>query len=550
MVGYVRPLLLVLLAAVGFVVLIACLNVANLMLARSTVRAREFAIRAALGATQARVVRQLLAESVLLGLIGGAIGLLLASWGTRAALATLPSTLPRAEQIGLDTRVLIFTAGTAILAGILFGLTPALKMSRGATNETLKEGGRSSTGSRHRAQGVFVVAEMAMALVLLTGSGLMVRSLVRLWQVDPGFDPHHVMSFGLTPPPSVLTAGADGIRAHFRELNRRLGAIPGVEAVAQTSGAAPLDSDDEQLFWLEGQAKPANDNDMNWAIAYIVDPDYLKIMKTPLLAGRFFSPQNDEHSPTVVVVDEVFAKKFFPGQDAIGKRIHLKTGNQLAEIIGVVAHVKQWGLDSDDTQQLRAELYIPEVQMPDDYIKSVSSTGFVVRVAGDPAASFGSVRHVAQEMSDQQVIYGEETMEQVVSRSIASHRFLMILLAAFATLAVILAGVGIYGVVSYVVGQRTHEIGVRMALGAQRTDVLRLILGGGARLVLSGIVLGVLGAAALTRVMAAQLFMVSASDPLTFVAVSLLLLFVALMACYVPARRAANVDPTVALRYE
>jgi len=550
MVGYVRPLLLVLLAAVGFVLLIACLNVANLMLARSTVRAREFAIRAALGATKARVVRQLLAESVLLGLIGGAIGLLLASWGTRAALSTLPSTLPRSDQIAIDTRVLIFTAGSAILAGILFGLTPALKMSRGATNETLKEGGRSNTGRRHRAQGVFVVAEMAMALVLLAGAGLMVRSLVRLWQVDPGFDPHHVMSFGLTPPPSVLTANADGIRAHFRELNRRLSAIPGVEAVAQTSGAAPLDYDDEQLFWLEGQAKPANDNDMNWAIDYIVDSDYLKIMKTPLLAGRFFSAENDERSPRVVVVDEVFAKKFFPGQDAVGKRIHLKSGDQLAEIIGVVAHVKQWGLDTDDTEQLRAQLYIPGVQMPDDYTGSVSSTAFVIRVAGDPAASFASVRHVAQEMSDQQVIYGEETMEHVVSRSIASQRFLMILLAAFAALAVILASVGIYGVVSYLVGQRTHEIGVRMALGAQRADVLRLILGGGARLVLTGIVIGVLGAIALTRVMASQLFKVSASDPLTFVAVSLLLMFVALMACYVPARRAANVEPTVALRYE
>jgi len=550
MVGYVRPLLLVLMAAVGFVLLIACLNVANLMLARSTVRAREFAIRAALGATKARVVRQLLAESVLLGLIGGAIGLLLASWGTRAALSTLPSTLPRSDQIAIDTRVLIFTAGSAILAGILFGLTPALKMSRGATNETLKEGGRSNTGRRHRAQGVFVVAEMAMALVLLAGAGLMVRSLVRLWQVDPGFDPHHVMSFGLTPPPSVLTANADGIRAHFRELNRRLSAIPGVEAVAQTSGAAPLDYDDEQLFWLEGQAKPANDNDMNWAIDYIVDSDYLKIMKTPLLAGRFFSAENDERSPRVVVVDEVFAKKFFPGQDAVGKRIHLKSGDQLAEIIGVVAHVKQWGLDTDDTEQLRAQLYIPGVQMPDDYTGSVSSTAFVIRVAGDPAASFASVRHVAQEMSDQQVIYGEETMEHVVSRSIASQRFLMILLAAFAALAVILASVGIYGVVSYLVGQRTHEIGVRMALGAQRADVLRLILGGGARLVLTGIVIGVLGAIAFTRVMASQLFKVSASDPLTFVAVSLLLMFVALMACYVPARRAANVEPTVALRYE
>lgn len=550
MVGDVRPLLLVLLAAVGFVLLIACLNVANLMLARSTVRAREFAIRAALGATQARVVRQLLLESVLLAVIGGAIGLIFATWGTRAALAALPSTLPRAEQIGLDTRVLIFTAVIALMAGILFGLTPALKMSRTATNEALKEGGRNGSGTRHRAQGIFVVTEMAMALVLLAGAGLMVRSLIRLWQVDPGFDPHHVMSFGLTPPPSVLTASADGIRAHFRELNRRMAAIPGVEAVAQTSGAAPLDYDDEQLFWLEGQAKPANDNDMNWAIDYIVDADYLKIMKTPLLAGRFFNAQDDEHSPKVVVIDDVFAKKFLPGQGPVGKRIHLKNGNAVAEIVGVVSHVKQWGLDSDDAQQLRAELYIPEVQMPDDYIKATASTAFVVRVAGDPVASLASVRHVVHEMSDQQVIYGEQTMEQVVSRSIASHRFLMILLAAFAFMAVILASVGIYGVVSYVVGQRTHEIGVRMALGAQRTDVLRLILRSGARLVVTGIIIGVVGAIALTRLMASQLFMVSASDPLTFVAVSLLLVFVAWMACYVPAQRAAKVDPTVALRYE
>jgi predicted permease len=550
MVGHVEPLLLVLLAAVGFVLLIACLNVANLMLARSTVRAREFAIRVALGASKGRVVRQLLAESVLLALLGGAIGLLFASWGTRAALAMLPGTLPRAEQIGMDTHVLIFTSAAAILAGILFGFTPALNMSRSATSDTLKEGGRSGSGTRHRAQGVFVVSEMAIALVLLAAAGLMVRSLVRLWQVDPGFDPHHVMSFGLTPPPSVLMGNAQGIRAHFRELNRRLSVIPGVEAVAQTSGAAPLDYDDEQLFWLEGQAKPANDNDMNWAIAYIVDPDYLRIMKTPLLAGRFFSAQNDEHSPKVVVVDEVFAKKFFPGQDAVGRRMHLKTGDQLAEIVGVVGHVKQWGLDRDDTEQLRAEIYIPLMQMPDDYTKSTNSTVIVVRVAGDPAASFASVRHVVQEMSSEQVIYGEQTMEQVVSRSVAGQRFSMILLGAFAVLALILASVGIYGVVSYVVGQRTHEIGVRMALGAQRTDMLRLILAGGARLVLTGIGIGLLGAAALTRLMASQLFMVSATDPLTFVAVAVVLVVVALAACYFPARRAARVEPMVALRYE
>ena len=551
MVGDVRPVLLVLLAAVGFVLLIACVNVANLMLARSNLRAREFAIRSALGATQGRVVRQLLVESVLLAAVGGAIGLLLAVWGTSAALATLPRTLPRVEQIGVDLHVLVFTAVAALVAGILFGLTPALKMSRGITSQVLNEGGRSGAGGiRHRAQGIFVVMEMAMALVLLVGAGLMVRSLLRLWHVDPGFDPHHVVSIGVTPTPSVLNGNADSIRAYFRDFSRRLEAIPGVQAVAQTSGAAPLDYDDETLFWLEGQPKPANDNDMNWAIDYIVDSDYLKVMRTPLRAGRFFTSRDDEHSPLVVVVDKVFAQKFFPGQSAIGKRIHLRGVDRLAEIVGEVDHVKQWGLDSDDVQSLRAEIYMPAMQMPDEYIKSTGSTVFVLRSKGNASALFADIRRVSQQLSNEQVIYGEETMDQVVARSLATQRFSMILLGTFAVLAMILASVGIYGVISYIVGQRTHEIGVRMALGARKLDVLQLILGHGARLVLIGVVLGVGGAVALTRVMTSQLFMISSTDPLTFIAVSAVLVLVSLTACYIPARRAARVDPMVALRYE
>jgi len=551
MVGNVRPVLLLLLAAVGFVLLIACVNVANLMLARSNLRAREFAIRSALGATPGRVIRQLLAESILLAAISGAVGLLFAVWGTRAALAMLPSTLPRVEQIGVDLHVLIFTGAAALLAGVLFGLTPALKMSRGSASQALKEGGRSGIGGiRHRAQDIFVVTEIAMALVLLVGAGLMVRSLVRLWQVDPGFDPRHVISIGLSPAPSVLGGSAASIRSYFRDLNRRLEAIPGVQAVAQTSGAAPLDYDDERLFWLEGQPKPTNDNDMSWAIAYIVDPGYLKVMRTPLRAGRFFTSQDDEHSPLVVVVDKVLAQKFFPGQSAIGKRIQLKGTDRLAEIVGEVEHVKQWGLDRDDAQSLRAELYIPAMQMPDDYVKGAGSTAFVVRSTNNPSALFASIRLVSQQMSNEQVIYGEETMDQVVARSMATQRFSMSLLGVFAVLAMILASVGIYGVISYIVGQRTHEIGVRIALGAQKLDVLQLILGQGARLVLIGVVLGLVGALALTRVMASQLFMVSRADPLTFVAVAALLAMVALTACYVPARRAAKVDPMVALRYE
>src|SRR5215469_6430023 len=548
-VGDVKPVLLVLLAAVGCVLLIACVNVANLMLARSNARAREFAIRTALGATQGRVIRQLLAESVLLASVSGALGLLLAAWGTRAALAIVPSRLPRAEQIGTDIRVLIVTSATALLAGILLGLTPALNMVRTAANETLKEGGRG-VAPRHRAQGIFVVAEMAMAVVLLVGAGLMVRSLMRLWQVDPGFDPQQVLSFGLAPPSSVLSSSAGTIRAHFRELNRRLAAIPGVEAVAQTSGAAPLEYDDELLFWLEGQPKPANDNDMDWAIDYIVDPDYLRAMRTPLRAGRFFTPQDDENSPPVVVVDEVFARKFFPGQAAVGKRIHLKTSNRTAEIVGVARHVKQWGIASDDSQSVRAELYIPAMQMPDDYVKTTSSTAYVVRAKRDASSSFAWIRRVVQGMSNEQVMYGEETMDQVVARSVATHRFLMILLSVFAGFALILANIGIYGVISYVVGYRIHEIGIRMALGAQRLDVLRLILGQGTWLISVGIVIGIAGAFALTRAMASQLFRVSATDPLTFLTVSGALVLVALAACYIPARRAAKVDPMVALRYE
>ena len=551
MVGDVRPVLLVLLAAVGFVLLIACVNVANLMLARSNLRAREFAIRSALGATHGRMVRQLLAESILLAAMSGALGLLLAVWGTRAGLAVLPSTLPRMERIGVDLHVLIFTGAAALVAGILFGLTPALKMSRGATSQALNEGGRTGAGGmRHRAQGVFVVTEMAMALVLLVGAGLMVRSLLRLWQVDPGFDPHHVVSFGLTPAPSVLNGNADTIRAYFRDFNRQLEAIPGVQAVAQTSGAAPLDYDDERLFWLAGQPKPANDNDMNWAIDYIVDPGYLKVMRTPLRAGRFFTSQDDEHSPLVVVVDTVFANKFFPRQSVVGQRIHLNGTDQLAEIVGEVGHVKQWGLGSDDTQSLRAQLYIPQMQMPNDYIKGTVSTAFVVRSTSNPSALFADIRRVNKQMNNEQVIYDEETMDQVVARSLATERFSMSLLGAFAALAMILASVGIYGVISYIVGQRTHEIGVRMALGAQKLDVLQLILGQGARLVLIGIAIGIAGALALTRVMASQLFIISSTDPLTFLVVSAVLIVVALMACYIPARRAAKVDPMVALRYE
>ncbi len=549
-VGHVRPLLLVLLAAVGFVLLIACVNVANLLLARATGRTREFAVRAALGASQARVVRQLLTESVLLALVGGGLGLLLAAWGTRAALGVLPTALPRAEQVGLDPHVLLFTFAISLFAGVFFGLTPALRTSRPDLQETLKRGGRGASGARHITQGVFVVVEIALALVLLIGAGLTIRSLTKLWNVDPGFNPHNVLTFGLSLPPSMMGATPDAIRGAFREFDDKLAGVPGVQAVSQTWGAIPLGDDDEQLFLLEGQPKPTNENDMNWAIDYIVEPNYLKAMGIPLLRGRFFTALDNEHAPLVVVIDDVFAQKYFPNQDPIGKRINLNRFPQLAEIVGVVGHVNQWGLATDDQQTLRSDLYIPCLQMPNDFVAVAPSGSAVVVRASNTAGLLDSVRHISAQMSNQQVIFGAQTMDSLVADSVASQRFTMILLVVFAVLALCLATVGIYGVISYVVGQRGREIGIRMAMGAQPRDILRLILGRGGKLAAFGVAVGLAAALGLTRLMASLLYGVGATDPLTFGGVAVLLTLVALAACYVPARRATKVDPIEALRYE
>ncbi len=550
-VGGLRSILLVLLGSVGFVLLIACVNVANLLLARSTSRTREFAIRAALGASQRRVLWQLLAESVVLALTGGALGLLLASWGTRAALSVLPTALPRAEEIGLDARVLLFTLAISLLAGVLFGLAPALKMSPVNLQGTLNESGRGMSGTRHRVQGVFIVAEMAMALVLLCGAGLMIRSLTRLWNVDPGFNARNVLTVGLSLPPSMMTASPDAIRAAFRDFDHKMASIPGVEVVSQTWGAMPMGYDDEQTFWFEGQPKPANENEKNWGLDYIVEPGYLKAMGIPLQSGRFLTDQDNEHSPRTIVIDDVFARKFFPGQDPIGRRILSDNFVGPAEIVGVVGHVKQWGLDADDTEKLRAQFYLACMQMPDAFIAmQPSGSTMIVRADSGGTGLLDSIRYASQQISNELVIFGPQSMDEVIASSLARRRFSMILLVVFATLAVLLASVGLFGVISYVVGQRTHEIGVRMALGARRPDILRLVLAGAGRLAAVGIVIGVVSALGLTRLMANLLYGVGPDDPITFLAVPTILIAVALLASYLPARRASKVDPMVALRYE
>ena len=553
MVGRVRPILLVLLAAVGFVLLIACVNVANLLLARSTGRAREFAIRIAMGAGRGRLIRQMLTESVLLAVAGGALGLLMAHWGTRVALTALPAALPRAAEIGLDARVLVFTIVVSFLVGVLFGLAPTLRATRPNLQETLKEGGRGARSSRHRAQDAFVVVEMALALVLLIGAGLLLRSLGRLWNIDPGFNPQNVVSLGISFPPAMINLKPDAIRATLRDLDGRIAALPGVLAVSQTWGAVPLDDDDELVFWPAGQPKPASESDMNWAIDYIVGPDYLKVMQIPLLRGRFFTSQDSERSPQVVVVDDVFARKFYPNQDPVGKRINLNEWSVPAEIVGVVGHVKQWGLDSDDARPLRAQLYLYCLQMPDSMMAgNFSGTRVLLRTDGNLSASqvFDSIRQMSRQMSSEQVIFGVRTMDQIVSESLAQRRFSMILLGSFAGLALLLSSVGVYGVISYLVAQRTQEIGIRMALGADRVDVVRLVLQNGMKLAALGIGAGMVAALALTRLMTEMLYGVSPTDPLTFLAIPVLLLAVALSACYIPARRAMRVDPVIALRYD
>ena len=552
MVGYLRPLLLVLLAAVGFVLLIACVNVANLLMARSTGRTREFAVRAALGADRGRIVRQLLTESMLLAVAGGGLGLLLAAWGTKLALRNLPSALPRANEIGLDVRVLLFTMGASLLCGILFGLVPALRTSKPNLHDTLKEGGRGASGGKHRAQGVFVVSETAMALVLLIAAGLMIRSMSALWGVNPGFDSHNVLSFGVALAPSQKATSPDAVRAQLREVQSRLASTPGVKAASLSWGALPLAGDDEDLFYLEGQPKPASENDMSWAISYVVQEDYLKVMRILLQRGRFLTAQDNEHSSHVIVIDDFFARKFFGDQDPVGKRVILNGKGGVAEIVGVVGHVKQWGLDSDDTQSLRAQLYFPFMQLPDAAMQpsSWSGTGVVVRFDGDAHTVATAIRSGLRGMGGEQVMYSVQTMEEVIAETLATRRVSMVVLGAFAALALGLACMGIYGVISYLVGQRTHEIGIRMALGAKQRDVLRMVLGEGVRMVTLGVVIGLLAAAGLTRLMANLLFGVSATDPLTFAGVGIILAIVALAACYMPARRAMKVDPIVALRYE
>jgi predicted permease len=557
MVGNIKPILLLLLGSVALVLLIACVNVANLLLARSTVRQQEFAIRIALGAGATRVLRQLLTESVLLALAGGALGLLLAKFGTAAAIAAVPQNMPRAENIGLDPRVLLFTFAISVLAGIIFGLAPAWRLTRSNVGSTLGESGRGVAAARSHTQALFVIGEMAMALVLLIGAGLMIRSLFQLWHLDPGFNPKNVLVFTFSGPESFKNQSADALRSDYREIHSKLASAPGVDSVSFANGATPMGSDSEDYFWIVGKPMPKRQRDLPMTIQYIVEPEYLQVMQIGLKRGRFFTAADNEHAPPVIVIDESLAEKYFPDSDPIGQYLDFNTNPADTDkipnpqIIGIVAHVNQWGLDSDAASPLHAQVYFPFAQTPDSIVKRFGLVGDVyVRLRAPVAAVLPGMRNKIHEFNAETVVYQPETMEKSVADSIAGKRFAMTLLGIFAALALVLAGIGIYGVLSYMVGQRTREIGVRMALGAQRLDVLRLIMKDGAQMTLIGVIIGVIGALGATRLMRSMLFGVKPVDPLTFIAVAVLLCAIALLACYVPALRAMKVDPIEALRHE
>jgi predicted permease len=547
-VGDVRPMLLLLQAAVGFVVLIACANVANLLLARSVARKREIALRVALGASRGRVIRQLLTESVFVSLAGGGIGLLLAYWGSAPILAAVPGGLPRQEAIGLDGNVLLFTLGLSLLSGIVFGLAPALQSSRSDLQETLSAGGRSVAGGQHRTQSALVVAEVSLALVLLAGAGLLIRSLQRLWDVNPGLDPQQVLTAQVALSPT-LPDDPSAIRIAWRQLLDRVRNIPGIESAAVTI-LVPLSGDDNEMsFWTSGQP-PSSMAQMPVALGYITTPGYLRTMGIPLLRGRSFTEQDTENSPKVVMIDEVLATHFFPGQDPVGKQLQL-AGFGPMEIIGVAGHVKHWGLDADDGAKIRDQLYFPFFQIPDQFM-AMSKMGLrlVVRTSSNPLGVVSAVSEQVMGPGRDQPVYNVGSMEQLIAGSLARRRFLRMVLVIFAGLALTLAAIGIFGVMSYSVSQRTHEIGIRMALGAERRDVLKQVVGRGLALTLSGVTIGLIAALGLTRFVAGMLYGVRPTDPLTYLLACLLLTGVALLASYLPARRATKVDPIVALRYE
>ena len=541
--GNVRTSLLLLCGAVGFLLLIACANVANLLLARAAAREREMAVRTALGAPRARLLRLVLTESLMLSLAGGVAGLLLAGWAT-TFLSTVPSLqIPRLAQARLDWVALSFMTGISLLTGIAFGLAPALRSSALQLSSTLKDAGRSVTANavHNRVRSILVISEVSLALVLLVAASLLAESLVHLWRTPTGLDPNNVLTFDVNLPEARYGKPQQSIR-FYETLLSRIRTVPGVTAA---SGVFPLPLSDSRIrtsFEIEG--RPVAKSEQPRTHIRAAGLDYFHAMHIPLVAGRAFDAHDDAQAHAVVIVNETFAKKFFPGENPLGKRItpdvSVSGKPPIREIVGVVGDVKHRTLWFPPDP----ECYMPYDQMP------FGSMTLVVRASQDPLQLVPAMREQVKALDAELPVYRARTMETYVSDSIAQRRFISMVCSAFAGVGLILAMVGLYGVMSYVVGQRTHEIGIRVAVGAERKDILRVMLGHGLRLSFIGVAIGTIGALALSRVIASQLYQVTSTDVRTYIAVSVVLTFVALAACYIPARRATRVDPVVALRYE
>jgi putative ABC transport system permease protein len=539
----IRAALFVMMIAVGFVLLIACVNVANLLLARATARTREIAIRAALGAGRNRLVKQLLTESLLLSLVAGGLGLLLALWGSEILVRMSPEQLPRVSEIQVDGVVMAFTLGIALLTGLLFGLAPAMHVSHSNIVDSLKEGALSTTASKARfgLRSSLVVVEMALALVLLVSAGLLIRSLARMQQVNPGFDPRNVMTASIDLPDAKYS---DSQKADFfRTLIPKLAALPGIQSAAAVY-PLPMGGDEiRTTFQIEGH--PVSKSEEPVSSLRDVTSNYFATMRIPLLQGRDFDGRETLKSTPVVIINEALARQFFPGESPLGK--HIKPGISagadeplMREIVGVIGNVKF----TDLTTEFMPESYIPSAQLP------FGSMTLVARSTQDPHSVAQMITGTVQSMDSDMPTYSSKTVEEYLDGTLSVPRFNTALLAIFSGLAMLLTAVGLYGVISYSVAQRTHEIGIRMALGAKPKDMLRLIVGQGLRLGLIGVGIGFAIALGLTHFLSSLLFGVTATDPLSFASVIFLLLVVVLLACYVPARRAMRVDPVIALRHE
>ncbi|HJQ25183.1 MAG TPA: ABC transporter permease [Blastocatellia bacterium] len=540
-VGRARTTLLVLLGAVGFVLLIACVNVANLMLARATTREREMAVRAALGAGRLRLVRQLLTESLLVAVLGGAAGLLLAGWLIDALIALGPSQLPRLQAVKVDWQILGFTLALTLLTGLLFGLVPAWQGAKLNLNELLKEGGRGGSGGarQRRLRNVLVAAEVALALVLMIGAGLLLRSFVKLQQIDPGFKPDGVLTMKLALPYARYPK-REQVAAFYKQLIERVASLPGVEDAGASSDLPWSGYDENAGFDIEGKTFPEQGPEARY---HFVSPEYFRTIGVPLVAGRWLDAGDVRGKPRVILINESLARRYWPDEDAVGKRITFADKpkeDDWMTIVGVVGDVK----DFPDSPEAHPAFYWPHAQT------AFSEMFLAVRTNGKPLALADSVRREVAALDKDLAVADLRSLDKAAGAALAGQRFTLLLVSLFAVTALILAAVGIYGVMAYLVAQRTHEIGIRMALGAQTGNVLQIVIGQGMRMALAGIITGLGAAVALTRLMASLLFGVAPTDLLTFVGIALLLVLVALLACYVPARRASRTDPMVALRYE